>query len=292
MPSWIYYTIGTLVVLIATITLISIFNSKALRGQIFDTEEKYKHYLSSQERQYKKELEDQKYGLIEEKNREVNKIRSKLILAEKRIDLLSLKNEQLQKDRHAVVCHPDFNIPVFPSQPVATEGLFRIDIPDNVYFNTDYMPVEGEISKNKPYGNFTAYITSSGKKYHMESSCVGFSEIVHLYDVIESKAPCSKCAWKKISLTEAPDWYKKTKKIASELINFELATGIRGLSSSPYEDLNFQNIDPVFFTYELSEDDIRSPNIGFIAIDMDITYDDAKRFVNQHRAVRGYPLIK
>lgn len=52
-----------------------------------------------------------------------------------------------------------------------TYGVESIDIPPDVYFIDDFIPVKGKISKDKPFGDFTVFITSNGSRYHTDRYC-------------------------------------------------------------------------------------------------------------------------
>ena len=83
----------------------------------------------------------------------------------------------------------------------------KLQIPDNIYFLDDLTPVSGAVSKEKPYGDLTAYVSTNGSRYHLNSSCCsGYYKGVHMFKVIGRFSPCKKCVKK--ALTEVPDWYK------------------------------------------------------------------------------------
>lgn len=84
--------------------------------------------------------------------------------------------------------------------------LRRERIPPKVYIGDDGLPVLLKPATEK-YGDYTAYLNTRKKIYHMDSLCAPFdAKAVHLFNVPESYRPCSKCAANTSRIV--PDWYR------------------------------------------------------------------------------------
>ena len=84
--------------------------------------------------------------------------------------------------------------------------LRRERIPPKVYIGDDGLPVLLKAATEK-YGDYTAYLNTRTKIYHMDSLCAPFdAKAVHLFNVPESYRPCSKCAANTSRIV--PDWYR------------------------------------------------------------------------------------
>ena len=85
--------------------------------------------------------------------------------------------------------------------------LRRERIPPEVYIGDDGLPVLLKAATEK-YGDYTAYLNTRTKIYHMDSLCAPFyAKAVHLFNVPGSYRPCSKCAANISRIV--PDWYGK-----------------------------------------------------------------------------------
>lgn len=83
----------------------------------------------------------------------------------------------------------------------------RERIPPKVYIGDDGLPVLLKAPTEK-YGDYTAYLNTRTKIYHMDSLCAPYyAKAVHLFNVPESYRPCSKCAANTSRIV--PDWYRK-----------------------------------------------------------------------------------
>lgn len=84
--------------------------------------------------------------------------------------------------------------------------LRRERIPPKVYIGDDGLPVLLKAATEK-YGDYTAYLNTRTKIYHMDSLCAPFdAKAVHLFNVPESYRPCSKCAANTSRIV--PNWYR------------------------------------------------------------------------------------
>lgn len=80
-------------------------------------------------------------------------------------------------------------------------------IPADVTLNLTCTPVKGKTSVNRPYGDYTVYITQSGKKYHCKYQCCGAKTPAHLFRIPNGIAPCSNCVPISVRKEQVPDWY-------------------------------------------------------------------------------------
>lgn len=98
-------------------------------------------------------------------------------------------------------------------------GAADIDIPNDVYFINGYIPVKGNISESAPFGDFTVYISPTGKCYHSNRFCSNQTSLTrHAYDVVDHYYPCSKCA---AYFSRTPQWYLDVKRIIDNSIRQE-----------------------------------------------------------------------
>lgn len=99
----------------------------------------------------------------------------------------------------------------FVDVPVKANGIMP-HIPNEVYFINGDVPVIGEVSDSRPYGDLTIYVAPRGKCYHADRYCgSGLLEAMHAYSVIGKKQPCRKCASR--FPDNVPDWYIELKQI-------------------------------------------------------------------------------
>lgn len=64
----------------------------------------------------------------------------------------------------------------------------------NINYVNNGLPVEGEVSEDKPFGNFTVFAANRGKCYHCDKFCGnGWLHAEHILDVVDKLPPCRKC---------------------------------------------------------------------------------------------------
>lgn len=93
---------------------------------------------------------------------------------------------------------------------IRENNLPTIDTPVDVFFSEEGVPICGESTPQKPYGDYTAFVSERGKVYHLEPNC-GKSQslqIVHLFEVLERRQPCARCGLKRGVPIKVPKWYK------------------------------------------------------------------------------------
>lgn len=110
--------------------------------------------------------------------------------------------EEAQKKMRAVQTKTDAMIKAY--------NFPLIDVPGDVIFSDDGYPILGEATEQRPYGEYTAFIYTHGKVFHMVPNCGNAqnAQTVHLFDVLESRHPCGKCCYRVGIPTKVPKWYK------------------------------------------------------------------------------------
>ena len=85
---------------------------------------------------------------------------------------------------------------------------FAREAPLDVSFSEDGMPVYWKPRLEKPYGDYTVYVSLNSKIYHTDFFCSGYlAKKDHIFNVIGHARPCKKCAVGFFDFTSAPDWY-------------------------------------------------------------------------------------
>lgn len=83
--------------------------------------------------------------------------------------------------------------------------------PLEISFSSDGMPIYWKHRSDKPYGDYTVFISLNSGVYHTDSLCAGYrSRKEHIFNVVGRARPCKKCAVDFYNFTSAPDWYVKT----------------------------------------------------------------------------------
>lgn len=110
------------------------------------------------------------------------------------------------------------------------QSLSRIEIPNYVYFNDYGVPVKGDISEFKPFGDFTVFISERSTIYHSERFCSNAFGMkpIHIYDVIDTKRPCLRCG--KQFGNERPEWYMQIKEFNKERMSLPSKASNRQMS--------------------------------------------------------------
>lgn len=135
-------------------------------------------------------------------------------------------------------------------------GIENISIPENVSLLSDGTPTVGHVSRYKPYGNYTVYISPKGTRFHKSLRCCPSGVPAHLFDIPPNILPCKNCASGLQGKTVVPDWYagltSKTapKKISSaptvsSVPTFPDGHNAAGLKSSLLASAEY--IDPVLY---------------------------------------------
>lgn len=69
----------------------------------------------------------------------------------------------------------------------------KIEIPDHVWLDENDTPIRGHVNSQKPFGDYTVYISYSGSCYHSRCGCSGATTLAHGLDVADHLRPCSRC---------------------------------------------------------------------------------------------------
>jgi len=82
--------------------------------------------------------------------------------------------------------------------------------PPDVTFAEDGMPIYWKPDKNKPYGDYTVYISIRSNVYHTNPHCASYtSRQAHLFDVMDHMSPCKKCAINAFNFESVPNWFTR-----------------------------------------------------------------------------------
>lgn len=85
---------------------------------------------------------------------------------------------------------------------------FTMEAPLDISFSDDGLPVYWKPRLDKPYGDYTVFISLNSGIYHTDSFCAGYrTRKDHIFNVIGHARPCKKCAVGFFDFTSAPDWF-------------------------------------------------------------------------------------
>lgn len=194
-----------------------IFVAKLLfeNSELKDTERGLRRNLEVEEGKHQKAIQalEASYKQTIYKNHRVHEyeladLKKSLEEANKKLAAVQKDKEDLQHELHAVITKVQTGTKYFPSTCESSCQLYRVEIPKDVRFIDDGVPVKGRISKFRPFGDFTAYTTDKSAVYHANSYC-GSSydlETVHVFSVVETKRACKKCGG--TLPTSIPEWYQ------------------------------------------------------------------------------------
>ncbi|MBQ7355379.1 MAG: hypothetical protein IJW62_07665 [Clostridia bacterium] len=80
--------------------------------------------------------------------------------------------------------------------------------PSDVTFNENGTPVCWFQNTEKPYGDYTVYLSKRSKIYHTDRYCASYNaETTHIFFVIDHYFPCKRCAESAFPFTTVPEWY-------------------------------------------------------------------------------------
>lgn len=106
----------------------------------------------------------------------------------------ALKQQQLNEQNTAIL------------QRISPGSEKYVRLPDGVELDIHCIPIKGCKSDSRPYGDFTAYITRNGKKYHYKRGCCGAWDTIHVLDRPVDLTPCSNCVGRD-GYEAIPEWY-------------------------------------------------------------------------------------
>lgn len=91
----------------------------------------------------------------------------------------------------------------------ATQAISDI-LPKDVYLINGNIPVKGEITDRKPFGDYTVYVAKTGHCYHSDYLCgSGYLKSTHIFKVYGKKTQCLRC--RRALPDGLPSWYAKNR---------------------------------------------------------------------------------
>lgn len=139
------------------------------------------------------------------------------IKAEHEFQLKQL-NYNHELDLQKTVGRTELLMRLHANDPRAKEQL---GIPLDIHFNGSDIYI-GTPSVDYPYGKLTVFTSYSGTRYHFECGCSGSYTPNLIYDVIEQKEPCKRCAAGRITPTYVPGWYTEHKRLCMNQRRIEI----------------------------------------------------------------------
>ena len=120
-------------------------------------------------------------------------------------------------------------------------GTIPIDFPPDVYFTKGFIPVKGSVTEDRPFGDFTVYVSDTGRKYHVNRHCVPTSlRAIHIYKTGSHYYFCSRCA--KFSDNHPPKWYLEIERIVKDHTGENLAMARSAPTPAMYHHVNSMSL--------------------------------------------------
>lgn len=133
------------------------------------------------------------------------------VVSEKAVIIESLREENraLKQDLCSVISDIPVGEVFYPNPGNPDKKLYKITIPDDVYFIEKDIPVKGVITSYKPYGDYTVFVTKSSTIYHGLKNCSGSfgMEPMHLFEAMRIKRSCLRCG--NPHENAPPEWYNQ-----------------------------------------------------------------------------------
>lgn len=80
--------------------------------------------------------------------------------------------------------------------------------PTDVIIPEDGMPVWWKKDSNRPYGDYTVYVSQDTKVFHTDRLCASYRATeTHVFHAMAYARPCKKCAENFFDFKEVPEWY-------------------------------------------------------------------------------------
>ena len=123
----------------------------------------------------------------------------------------------LRAELHSVISSIPVGEAFYPDPEKPELLLYKIEIPEDVYFNEDNVPVKGIISNYAPFGDYTVFTLKNSPVYHFNKYCGNTfnTEPIHLFCILGRKRPCQRCG--KNHDTMLPIWYMQLLELKSKL---------------------------------------------------------------------------
>lgn len=95
------------------------------------------------------------------------------------------------------------------------DRLVYKNAPPDITFAKDGKPVFWKHDPRKPYGDYTIYVKPGSEVYHTDRFCASyFAKEAHIFDYINNRRPCLKCARNSFDFTDIPEWYTANDRIS------------------------------------------------------------------------------
>lgn len=80
--------------------------------------------------------------------------------------------------------------------------------PEDVQIPEDGMPVWWKKDSDRPYGDYTVYVSRDTKVFHVNRLCATYGATrTHVFHAMAYARPCKKCAENFFDFKEVPEWY-------------------------------------------------------------------------------------
>ena len=159
------------------------------------------------EAEAKKAAEDYEIRIFKLKSDHSTHIKKVVSDKDKIISSLRYENESVKKELRSVISDIPVGEVFYPNPGNPDKKLYKITIPNDVYFVEGDIPVKGVVTSYKPYGDYTVFVTRSSTIYHDLKNCSGSfgMEPMHLFDAMSIKRSCRRCG--KPHGDVPPEWY-------------------------------------------------------------------------------------
>ena len=219
-PTWIKWTLGVSVVWI----LYLIMSNRAANDWNANLERSIEHLnqkAKEQEASHKAELQKM-YEVYKDKCFQFGKAHKEEldnVISDKNkiIDDLQSENTILRNELHSVISSIPVGEAFYPDPGHPELLLYKIEIPEDVYFTEDNIPVKGIVTNYAPFGDYTVFTLQNSSVYHFSKLCSNTfnTEPVHLFYIMERKRPCQRCGKNHDALL--PVWYRQLLELKSRL---------------------------------------------------------------------------
>lgn len=195
-PAWVNWVFGGL----ATVIICLLISNRSKKDAIIEMERQHKNEIAAinkvcEARIAEKNASDAELETIRVNIADARKIQTAL-LAERddRLDEISHLNKEILKLRR-VRC-------------------WAKAAPLDVSFSKNGMPVYWKYRSDKPYGDYTVFVSSKTDIYHTDRFCGGYrAREEHIFNVIGRTRPCKKCAEGFFNFTYVPEWFTSKESI-------------------------------------------------------------------------------
>lgn len=80
-------------------------------------------------------------------------------------------------------------------------------IPEGVSLKFKCIPIKGRVSKTYPYGDYTVFLSASGKKFHRRYNCSNATKVAHFFQLGDGFEPCQRCVNEVVYGEALPEWW-------------------------------------------------------------------------------------